>query len=115
MVLWVRLDADALRGAMAPVPLSLVEQLGLSPGNRRTFAGRYGPVTLQRDGDRACRGSVRAVALAAGAGVDDTLMLRFSAHGAVGVDVRRRGGGNGTEDVPATGAHFPNVAVSRAP
>lgn len=86
--LWVRVDADVLHGSGAAVPVALVEGLGLAPLSRRTFSSRWGPVALAREGPAPTRGSLRAVALAAGARRDDTLLLGFSARGDVVVDVR---------------------------
>lgn len=87
--LWVRVDAAVLAGESACVPVALVTRLGLARPRRRTFASRYGPVTLAHDDVEPTRGSVRAIALAAGAAVDDTLLLGFSATGSVAVEVRR--------------------------
>jgi hypothetical protein len=87
--LWVRVDDEVLRGSEAAVPAALVEGLGLSPLARRTFSSRWGPVTLAHDAAQPTRGSVRAIALAAGANPDDTLLLGFSAAGDVAVEVRR--------------------------
>lgn len=87
--LWVRVDQDVLRGAEGGIPLALVEGLAMQPHRRRTFASRYGPVTLAHDGLFPMRGSVRAIALAAGASVGDTILLGFSSRGDVAVDVRR--------------------------
>ena len=78
MWLWVRVDADVLRGCEAVVPGALMEGLGLSPLTRCTFSSRWGPVTLAYDRPQPTRGSVRAIALAAGARSDDSLLLGFS-------------------------------------
>ena len=43
-----------------------------------TFCSRWGPVTLAYDRPQPTRGSVRAIALAAGARSDDSLLLGFS-------------------------------------
>lgn len=86
--LWVKIDAEALRGADADVPLALAEGLLLQPPARRVFSSRWGPVSLTFDGSHPTRGSVRAVALAAGAHLDDTLLLGFSVDGDVAVEVR---------------------------
>lgn len=91
LMLWVRVDAEVLRGDEAFVPLSLVEGLGLAPGCRRTFSSRYGPITLGHDGPTANRRSVRAIALAAGACLHDTLVLSISARGDFDVEVHRHG------------------------
>jgi hypothetical protein len=85
--LWVRVDSEVLRGSEAAVPVALVEGLGLAPLTRRTFSSRWGPVTLAHE-HQPTRGSVRAVALAAGARRGDTLLLGFSAAGDVAVEVR---------------------------
>jgi hypothetical protein len=90
--LWVRVDTDALHGSEAAVPAALVEGVGLAPLTRRTFSSRWGPVTLAHDGPQPTRGSVRAVALAAGARLDDTLLLGFSPAGDAVVEVRRASG-----------------------
>jgi hypothetical protein len=87
--LWVKIDEQALRGSEAPVPVALVEGLGLEPPARRIFSSRWGPVTLAYDGTQPTRGSVRAVALAVGAHLDDTILLGFTASGDAAVEVRR--------------------------
>ena len=87
--LWVRVNVEVLRGSEAGVPEALVEGLGLAPFARRTFSSRWGPITLARDRSQAIRSSVRAIALAAGARPDDTLLLGFDARGEVVVEVRR--------------------------
>ncbi len=97
--LWVRVDGDVLRGSEAAVPAALVEGVGLAPLARRTFSSRWGPVTLAHDGPQPTRGSVRAIALAAGARADDTLLLGFSAAGDVTVEVRRGPGQVSSPDV----------------
>jgi hypothetical protein len=90
--LWVRVDAEVLRGCEAAVPVALVEGLGLPPLTRRTFASRWGPVTLAYDVPQPRRGPVRAVALAAGARPDDTLLLGFSPRDHLDVEVRHGSG-----------------------
>ncbi len=75
----IEVDDDALRGTTAPVPLSVLEALGVACGGRRTFATRYGPVALSHAPDQASRGSVRPIALAAGAGPGDALLVEFNA------------------------------------
>ena len=86
--LWVRVDSDVLRGSEAPVPAALVECLGLAPMSRRTFSSRWGPVTLTHHGQLAFRGSLRAVAMAAGAVAGDSLRLGFSRSGDIEVAVQ---------------------------
>ncbi|MDQ3384537.1 MAG: hypothetical protein M3503_00765 [Actinomycetota bacterium] len=76
LVLRVEVDADVLSGSGAPVPVDLVQGLGLRSGARRTFATRYGPVALSYDRPPT-RGSLRPVALAAGAAVGDSVLLGF--------------------------------------
>ncbi len=86
--LWIKVDADVLRGAEAVVPGALVEGLGLTAAGRRTFSSRYGPILLAPDGPQPTRGSLRAVAMAAGARHGDTMLLGFSRDGDVHVEVR---------------------------
>ncbi|MEX2658383.1 MAG: hypothetical protein WD232_01705 [Acidimicrobiales bacterium] len=74
--LLVEVNAPVLTGALAPVPLPLVEALGMHEGLRRTFASRFGPVALAYDGVPT-RGSVRHVALAAGAVAGDVVAFGF--------------------------------------
>ncbi len=90
--LWVRVDPEVLRGAEAEVPSATAELVGLGPSQQRTFSSRFGPVTLSRDHDLAQRGSVRAVALAAGANDGDTLILGFGVAGDLLVEVHRPAG-----------------------
>jgi hypothetical protein len=111
--LWVRVDADVLRGCDAAVPVALVQGLGLTPLTRRTFSSRWGPVTLGYDSPQPTRGSVRAVALAAGARADDTLLLGFS-QASHDVDVEVRRGSVLTTDTDATSTgvtFFPEIAT----
>ena len=84
----VPVDEDALRGAEASAPAPLAEGLDLAPDSLRIYASRWGPVSLAHDGSQLVRGSVRAVALAAGARGGDTLMLGFSPSGDLLVEVR---------------------------
>jgi hypothetical protein len=114
--LWVRVDADVLRGSEAAVPVALVEGLGLAPLARRTFSGRWGPVTLAHEPPQPTRGPVRAVALAAGARPEDTLLLGFSARGDLDVEVRRGSGQVGPPEGVATEVTvFPELASGGAP
>ena len=114
-MLWVRMDAETLHGGEAFVPLSLAEGLGLAPGSQRTFSSRYGPVTLAHNGATASRRSVRAVALAAGAQINDTLLLGFSTRGDIDVGVRRPTGDTELTEPPSTQTDFfPNSATSGA-
>jgi len=78
---WLRIEIDhaVLSGSSGPVPLPLVEDLGVAPGAHRTFATRYGPVALSHKAAHPTRGSVRPVALAAGASAGDILLLGFDA------------------------------------
>jgi len=75
----IEVDAAVLRGATDPVPLAVVEALGVPRGGRRTFTTRFGPVALSHAVAKASRGSVRPVALAAGARAGDALVLDFDA------------------------------------
>ncbi len=84
----VKVDDAVLRGEEAVVPAELVDGLGIAAGGRRTFSCRWGPVTLAADGPRPKRGSLRAVARAAGARPGDTLLLWFSLAGDLVVEVR---------------------------
>jgi hypothetical protein len=111
--LWIRVDADVLRGAEAVVPAALVEGLGLGSGCRCTFSSRYGPIGLAHDSPHT-RGSVRPVALAAGAREGDTLLLGFSAAGDVAVDVRRAAGQDDEQDGSRDTAIFPESMTSGA-
>ena len=114
--LWVRVDPEVLRGSEAAVPVALVEGLGLAPLSRRTFSSRWGPVTLAYDTLQPTRGPVRAVALAAGAHVDDTLLLGFKASGDLDVEVRRGAGrGPGADDVTKKAVIFPETVSGGAP
>lgn len=108
--LWVKIDAEALRGSEAAVPLALTEGLRLEPPARRTFSSRWGPVTLAFDGSQPTRGSVRAVALAAGAHPEDTLLLGFSVDGDIAVEVRPAAADSAAET--GTGPTiFPEIAT----
>ncbi|MDQ2729113.1 MAG: hypothetical protein M3Y91_14925, partial [Actinomycetota bacterium] len=86
--LWVRVDAEVLCGGEAVVPGALTAGLGMTAPTRRTFSSRYGPIVLACDGPQPTRGSLRAVAMAAGARVGHTVLLGFSEGGDVHVDVR---------------------------
>lgn len=78
---WLRIEVDraVLRGTDGPVPVSLVEALGVARGARRTFTTRFGPVAIVHQTAEPTRGSIRPVALAAGAQAGDTLVLGFDA------------------------------------
>ncbi|MGC8626016.1 MAG: hypothetical protein ACP5VR_00430 [Acidimicrobiales bacterium] len=102
--LWARVDADVLRGSEAPVPLALVEGLGVAPLARRTFSSRWGPLTLANEAPQPVRGPLRAVALATGARPGDTLLLGFSPRGDLEVDLRRGAGQAGLPEVAPTEA-----------
>jgi hypothetical protein len=104
--LWVRVDAEVLRGSEAAVPVALVEGLGLAPLAWRTFSSRWGPVTLAYDAPQPKRGPVRAVALASGARPDDTLLLGFSPRGNLDVEVR-----HGSGQVPGVEESTKDVAI----
>ncbi len=106
--LWVRVDAAVLAGDEAVIPTSLVEGLGVAPLNRRSFATRYGPVVVANDGAAPTRGSVRAVALAAGARVGDTMMIGFRPDGHAVVEVRH---GTGQAPTAAEAGAPPDAAT----
>ncbi len=98
------------------MPVALVEGLGLAPLTRRTFSSRCGPVTLAHDTLQPTRGPVRVVALAAGAQLDDTLLLGFRASGDMDVEVRRGAGRACAPDETATKAvNFPEFVSGGAP
>ena len=113
--LWVRVDAEVLRGAEAVVPSVLVEGLGVASPARRTFSSRYGPIVLAHDGPQPVRGSVRAVALAAGARDGDTLLLGFSACGDVAVEVRHTTVHSTASGGAATSSPFSNFVTGGTP
>lgn len=81
-------DDALLSGDESPLDSAAAERLGLARGTRRVFACRFGPVTLANDGGSPTRGSVRAVALAAGARRGDVLALGFSSRGELVVEVK---------------------------
>jgi hypothetical protein len=85
--LWLRVAVDAalLSGTHHPAPSDLAEALALPSGHRRTFASRYGPVSLVHDCGEPSIESLRPVALASGAGQGDTLVLGFTADGTLTV------------------------------
>jgi hypothetical protein len=84
---WLRVPVDdaLLSGRHHPAPSELAEELGLAPGQRRTFAGRYGPVSLVNDGGDPTIETLRPIALASGAGRGDVLALGFAPDGALTV------------------------------
>jgi hypothetical protein len=113
--LWVRVDAEVLRGSEAAVPVALVEGLGLAPLARRTFSSRWGPVMLAYDAPQPKRGPVRVVALAAGARPEDTLLLGFSPGGNLDVEVRHGSGQvPGLEDSARDVSIFPEIVSGGA-
>ena len=81
-------DGDLLRGDESSVPDGIVRGLGIGWRQRRTFSSRYGPVTLANDGTEPSRGSLRPIAMAAGASTGDVLELGFAPEGDVVVEVR---------------------------
>ncbi len=114
--LWVRVDGDVLRGSEASVPVALAEGLGLAPLTRRAFSSRWGPVTLSYDTLQATRGPVRAVALATGAKVVDTLLLGFRKTGDLEIEVRCSSGRTGAMDDAAEKALiFPEIVSGGTP
>jgi hypothetical protein len=90
---WLRVpvDDDVLRGAL-PVPAELPQLVSQLPRHRRTFASRYGPVTIIDEAPSPGLGSLRHIALACGAQPGDDLWLGFDPAG--DVSVRRRGAGD---------------------
>ncbi len=109
----VEIDRDALRGAASEVTAALAEGLGMRPPQRRTFSSRWGPVSLAYESQAVTRGSVRAVALAAGARLGDTLLLGFSTDGDLAVKVQAAGSQSGRADRESAGTvPFPPELVS---
>jgi len=88
---WVRVpvEADVLRGDCRPVPVELVDAMSLVARDRRTFASRYGPVTILDEGAAPALGPLRHVALACGAQAGDELWLGFDPAGEVSVRLLR--------------------------
>jgi hypothetical protein len=84
---WLRVpvDADVLRGALAPVPAGLVDAVSHRSSHRRTFTSRYGPVAVVHVGSVPACGPLRHVALACGARSGDELWLGFDPAGDVSV------------------------------
>ena len=113
--LWVRVDTEVLRGAEAVVPRGLVDALGVQAPHRRTFSSRYGPLVLANDGPEPVRGSVRAVALAAGAHDGDTLLLGFAGEGGVTVEVRHATGHTVPAELTDTQTNPDNLAIGGTP
>jgi hypothetical protein len=97
----VPVDAEILRGACQGAPAGLVDVVLVAPHVRRTFASRYGPVTVTDEGTEPELGSLRHVALACGAQPGDELWLGFDPAG--DVSVRLRSGGGGGDDARAAG------------
>lgn len=77
VALRIGVDSALLSGAPGTVQPGLVTSLGIVPGATKTFATRYGPVALGYPAGGPRHGSLRPVALAAGATCGDTLILRF--------------------------------------
>lgn len=73
----VEVDTALLAGRNGAVPESLVHQLGMRAGGQRSFATRFGPVTLSYDADGPTRSPLRHVALAAGAVIGDKILVGF--------------------------------------
>jgi hypothetical protein len=73
----VEVDAALLSGGSGVVPEPLIHQLGMRVGGHRTFATRYGPVTLSYDVNGPTRSRLRHVALAAGAEIGDQILVGF--------------------------------------
>lgn len=85
--LTVRVDPALLSGAGTAIPAGLAEALGVGLHERRTFAGRFGPVVLANDPPQPSLVSLRPIALAAGASTGGTLVLGFAPGGEVTVRV----------------------------
>jgi hypothetical protein len=84
---WLRLVVDeaVFAGRSQPAPADLADAVGVAPGHRRTFAGRYGPICLVNEGGEPSLASLRPVALACGATAGDTLLIGFSPDGGLTV------------------------------
>jgi Sigma-70, region 4 len=97
---WLRVPVDAgvLRGGTVPISGGLLDVVSVAPDHRRTFASRYGPVTIMDEGQSPGLGPLRHVALACGAEPGDELWLGFGPAG--DVSVRRR---DGDQPRPVTG------------
>jgi len=90
---WLRVAVDEalLAGRSQPAPADLASAVGLAAGHRRTFAGRFGPVSLVDDDGEGRLETLRPVALACGAAVGDTLRLGFSPDGKLTVKLHAGG------------------------
>jgi hypothetical protein len=85
----VTVDDAVLAGRPGPAPEDLLAQMRVPPGASRTVATRYGPFSVCNAVDGPQRGSLRPIAMAAGATVGDVLVLRFVPDApAAGVEVR---------------------------
>ena len=78
LVVRVPVTAVTLAGTPGAVEASLVDALAIDRGGARTFTTRFGPIVLAFPIDGPRHGSLRPVALAAGAKVGDFLVLDFS-------------------------------------
>lgn len=89
----VLVTSDLLRGSGQPVHPAVATAAGVKPGERRTFTGPHGQVTLAwrlTSTTGATAGSLRAHAAAAGATAGDTLVLALRVDDA-SLDVARLG------------------------
>ncbi|MHB8245333.1 MAG: hypothetical protein ACYDGN_08275 [Acidimicrobiales bacterium] len=93
----VDLDATVMSGSHAPAPEALVRALGLGWHQRRTFASRYGPVTISNDDAEPSHSSLRPLAFGSGAQLGDRLILGFGSGGDVLVELQNRGAGGASK------------------
>ena len=111
-------DDDLMKGRECSVSDGIVRGLGIGWRQRRTFSSRYGPVTLANDESEPSRGPLRPIAMAAGAGPGDVLVLGFAPEGDVVVEVRAakfisQAAAAGSEPAP-TGRHRAGSQVDDA-
>lgn len=106
---WLRVEVDdgLLAGTGGPVPLALLQLLTVRPGAPRTFATRYGPLTLSNEAGQPARGSLRPVALAAGATAGDSLHIGFGAGRGDALVERRPAGATDVPEICSTGGKRP--------
>ena len=85
----VEVDDQVLSRSDSPAPESVVRALGVGFQQRRTYASRYGPVTISNDGALPSHSSLRPLAFGMGAAVGDRLVLGFSTKGDVVVELQQ--------------------------
>jgi hypothetical protein len=85
----VVVDADVLSGAAGSAPEQLIRGLGIGWHQRRTFASRYGPVTLSNADAVPSHSTLRPLALGTGADKGDRLNLGFGMEGDLVVELEK--------------------------